>query len=245
MKSEYNKNLHCTISKNINDYMSKFNISLKTLATKSDVPYETIKKIVNGETYNPSLLNCIKISNALQIPISELIDTKSCKNEKFDNLSKNAKELVKKMSEFESSIYEENDKNQKSLNSVDLPLFESYIDENDNLKFTSKNPYETIKLYVERFYKNHIFGLHLSDDRFFPVYFKNDIIVISNDRFPKTGDAIIFTYNNEIYIENYYPNQNDIFSPLNKFIHHFNGNINEIDIKGYVLTVLRTGNNKF
>lgn len=60
------------IAGRISTQLSRHNWSLKTLSSKSTVPYETIKKVANGKIGNPSLKNILKIAEAFDCSIDYL-----------------------------------------------------------------------------------------------------------------------------------------------------------------------------
>jgi transcriptional regulator with XRE-family HTH domain len=60
----YNPDMAEILMSRISTQLSSHNWSLKILSDKSGVPYETIKKIANGKTANPSLKSILKISAA-------------------------------------------------------------------------------------------------------------------------------------------------------------------------------------
>lgn len=58
-----------------------YNWSLRQLSEEAGLPYETIKKLTGGKINNPSIYNLIKISEAFQCSVDELIsDTASVQN---------------------------------------------------------------------------------------------------------------------------------------------------------------------
>ncbi len=61
-----------TLSVRIFRQLSYHNWTLKMLSDKSDVPYETLKKIANGKIENPSLRSILKIAAAFGCSIDFL-----------------------------------------------------------------------------------------------------------------------------------------------------------------------------
>ena len=64
------------LGKRIKELRSKSNISQDQLAKKADIPFSTLVKIEAGYTPNPSMETLIKIADAFQVTIDELIGRK-------------------------------------------------------------------------------------------------------------------------------------------------------------------------
>nr|WP_308628752.1 helix-turn-helix transcriptional regulator [uncultured Eisenbergiella sp.] len=73
----YNPDMADILMCRISSQLSTHNWSLKILADKSGVPYETIKKIANGKISNPSLKSILKISVAFGCSIDYLAGKES------------------------------------------------------------------------------------------------------------------------------------------------------------------------
>lgn len=67
---------------NLNFIRKKKNITQQELADKTNIERSTISRIENGEI-DTSIDNAIKIANALEIPLEEII----VKDLRFDNIS--------------------------------------------------------------------------------------------------------------------------------------------------------------
>ena len=58
---------------NIGYQMIRRNWSMKTLADKADLPYETVKHLMAGKIGRPSFISILKIANALGIFLDDYI----------------------------------------------------------------------------------------------------------------------------------------------------------------------------
>lgn len=61
-----------SLTSRISTQLSVHNWSLKMLSDQSGVPYETVKKVVNGKISSPSLKNVVKIASAFGCSVDYL-----------------------------------------------------------------------------------------------------------------------------------------------------------------------------
>ena len=61
------------IGKRIKDFRNKIKISQDQLAKRANIPFSTLVKIEAGYTPNPSMETLIKIADAFEITIDELV----------------------------------------------------------------------------------------------------------------------------------------------------------------------------
>ncbi|MBL7071518.1 MAG: helix-turn-helix transcriptional regulator [Candidatus Omnitrophica bacterium] len=64
------------LGKKIKELRGKIDISQDQLAKKADIPFSTLVKIEAGYTPNPSMETLIKIADAFEVTIDELIGRK-------------------------------------------------------------------------------------------------------------------------------------------------------------------------
>lgn len=61
------------LGKRIKEFRGKLDISQDKLAKKADLPFSTLVKIEAGYTPNPSMETLIKLADALEVSIDELV----------------------------------------------------------------------------------------------------------------------------------------------------------------------------
>jgi transcriptional regulator with XRE-family HTH domain len=64
------------LGKKIKEFRGKLNLSQDQLAKKANIPFSTLVKIESGYTPNPSIETLIKIADAFNVSIDELIGRK-------------------------------------------------------------------------------------------------------------------------------------------------------------------------
>lgn len=87
--------------KNICYQLSQRNWSLKMLADESELPYETVKKLINGKIRRPSFISILQIANALDCSIDSLAGRKDPAAEALKNISENANEIFRILSDMD------------------------------------------------------------------------------------------------------------------------------------------------
>lgn len=61
------------VNERIKDLMESRNLGQNEIARRSGVPQPTIKRIIDGESRDPRLSNLVKISQALNVSLAELL----------------------------------------------------------------------------------------------------------------------------------------------------------------------------
>ncbi len=75
--------------------LSKRNWSLKMLSEKADLPYESVKKLVNGKIRKPSLISLWQVSNALGCSLDKLTGRYHPSDETFRQIAKGTSEIYR------------------------------------------------------------------------------------------------------------------------------------------------------
>ena len=69
------------LGKRIKELRSKSKMSQDKLSKKANIPFSTLAKIESGYTPNPSMKTLIKIADALEVSIDELVGRKSTRKD--------------------------------------------------------------------------------------------------------------------------------------------------------------------
>ncbi|MBR3645062.1 MAG: helix-turn-helix domain-containing protein [Lachnospiraceae bacterium] len=242
---------------NVNQYLAERHWTLRTLSEQSDIPYESLKKIVNGKIQNPSVVSIIKIANAFECTVDALVsapnsgwrnvviefeNTDSKTELNFDhsilrNLSKRSIQFLNLAAYFELQLTRKSTSEFKQYISVVVPTNHLH----DGMIFDSCN-LETIDItpYYKEFGSLAICGLKITNNSFRPAYLKNDILLIARDRYPNSDEIGVFMSGNKAYLRRYIcgtPSQlvpiNGVGSPI------IADEINSWHFFGRVLTVIR------
>lgn len=96
-----NQELTDTLIDNICSQLSQRNWSLRTLADRADLPYETVKKLINRKIQRPSFFSIWQIANALGCSLDKLAGREYLSAAALHQISENASEIFQILTEME------------------------------------------------------------------------------------------------------------------------------------------------
>ncbi|MDO4333711.1 MAG: helix-turn-helix transcriptional regulator [Eubacteriales bacterium] len=96
-----NEKLTETIVSNICAQLSKRNWSIKMLADKADLPYESVKKLIGGKIERPSFFSIWMIANALGCSVDKLAGRKDPSEAALHQISENTTEIFRILAEMD------------------------------------------------------------------------------------------------------------------------------------------------
>lgn len=163
--------------------------SVKTLSDKSNIPYETLKKLLSRKTENTSFHNIVKIALAFNCNLNYFV-------EPFEN------NFVPQMPERKIPIF--------------YPKSSSKFKKEDSVCSTAE---ETLNIssYPEYIRKQVQYGIAVSSHLYNPVYTDGDALLISCNRLPLPGETGIFLHKNNLYIRTFSPSWDYILlEPVNR-----------------------------
>jgi SOS-response transcriptional repressor LexA len=213
------------------------NWSIRRLSDESQLPYESVKKLLSGKIANPSIYSLYKIGKALNCGIDYLLDSEMHGILNCYDLPERAVILLKEMAAFEHYLHKQNQHNVTRS----IPVFVPTGTVKDGMFFDSIST-ETIDIPI---YHNELddiimCGVRIDVKELHPTYLCGDILLIAKDRFPYDGDICIFLMDNKVYIRKYsmgYPtvmkSVNDSSNPI------IVNDINHIHFFGRVVSILR------
>lgn len=244
---DYSK-LRDILINNINHLIYSNKWSLKNLSEKSNVPYETLKKLMNGKINNPSLISIAKIANAFDCSVDYLITNQSEAPETIEPapvkpyyetiLPKRSITFIKEIVDFELELSKKNSNAGSYLIPVLVPtghmkdgmLFDSTYTENVD-----------ISDYDDDIKKLIMCGIKITNKSLHPTYLEGDILLVSKDRHPAYGETGIFLHDNCVYIRKYLYGTPSILMPVNGVGEDIIANdLSEWHVFGRVLTTLRS-----
>lgn len=189
------------VSAGLRNMMKSRKLTISELADESNIPEDTIKSIRSGKTRNPGIQTIIRLADAMQCSIDELIGHKSTSTEELEffsswkKLDQHGRKLVQAITDIEVSNCHEISHQKR---------FISCIVSSSNLSdgFIYDSFYiQTIEIPANSF-PNADFCIYINTDSLSPIYFKGDILAIEK-RFPHNGEIAIFIHHNIGYIRRY------------------------------------------
>lgn len=188
------------IINNINNLLYKRNWSLKNLSEYSNIPYESIKKLVNGKITNPSIYSINEIANAFNCSLDYLLGNENISSLPLNDLPLRAFTLLEEIAKLEIYLCKIN----KSNNCQSIPLLIPIGNMKNGFVFNT-NAYDMVdvsKIYLEDL-NAIICGLKITSSFLSPVYFAEDILLVAKDRYPYANEAGVFLYKGRFFIKQY------------------------------------------
>lgn len=197
---------------NINRIMYEKGWTIRKLSEESNVPYDTIKKLVSGKINNPRLCNSLKIANALDCSLDYLLGREHYCVRNFKNLPKRAYTLLTEIANFESFLVTNNLK----YNSDYIPVLVPSGRMGDEMIFEGiYTDCVDISAYRAEFGNNIMCGIRITNQSLHPTFLENDILLIARDRHPIYGETGIFLKSPKVYIRKYIYGSPSILEPIN------------------------------
>lgn len=203
-KDEFLYYYKTVIINNIYRKLYFFNWSLRQLSEEAGLPYETIKKLTSGKINNPSIYNLIKISEAFQCSVDELIsDTASVQNNS-PSLSNRCFSFLSELCDLEDHLLEHNQKFDTDY--IAIVNAHGFYSRGFSCTNLSSDIYNFAK-YRKKYGDLDILGVTIYDSSPDRLFYKDELILICKDRYPFYGDCGIFMYKDKIYIRRYVPDR--------------------------------------
>lgn len=185
--------------------------SLRTLSDESNIPYETLKKLLNRKIENTSIHNIIKIAAAFHCQIDYLISEDTLDYTTFHS-SDHTKTIWRYLIEIDTSCHFKASDVEKFF----VPLYHPQA-----LARPSSPTEPSLDLLDVSGYSEHLnpgieCGIVVSSHCFHPIYHYNDVLLIARDRFPHDGEISVFLHHGNLYIRKFYSYTNNIIlEPVN------------------------------
>lgn len=162
--------------------------SVKTLSDESNIPYETLKKLLSHKTENTSFHNIAKIALAFKCNLNELteplLETTTVHNSNYSSVQSKSNNLQMKCTRipllYPSKLSMANASNH-SLRLESLEL--------------SSYPLE-VRHMID-------YGIVISSYCYHPVYTERDVLLIDQKRSPDLGEVGVFLHKGNIYIRTF------------------------------------------
>lgn len=229
---------------NLRDKLQKSKISLSYLSTQADISEDTLRSIIYGKSQDIKLSSILKIAHVLDCSLDSLIGRSlySIQEEniikQLRNLSEHSLRTVQVLIDLEEKTTLQNSSTDKETISVFLPV--------GNMKdgiFYDTSRFESLDItnYPQELKNKIAFGIKIISSHFEPVYFMNDILLLSLENAPEVND-IVLSVNNEgrIFLRKLTPFG---LEPINRFGKKIPANeMNNYTTLGVVLKVAKEFN---
>lgn len=229
--------LKSTLLENINLFLSSNQWTIKDLSDASDIPYESVKKLVNGKINNPSIFTLQKIANALHCSIDYLIGRQETYGVNPKQLPKRAFKLLDTVAYIEMQLFMENQRH--STFQIPLIIPSSIIKDGGLIDSYSWGNIDIPNIYADS-YDSILCGIKITSTDLEPTYYYNDVLLVAKDRYPQRNEIGVFLIENRIYIRKYLLEKGIILESINgKSAPIIVKDISKVHFIGRVLTTLR------
>ena len=157
--------------------------SVKTLSDKSNIPYETLKKLLSRKTENTSFHNIIKIALAFNCNLNYLVDP-------IESVP------VQRTANTKIPLY--------------YPKSSAECNQSSSLGSSTQETAD-ISSYPECIQEQIHYGIVISTYSYHPVYSINDVLLVNSSRAPLPGEIGIFTHENRLYVRVFSPSFSAVF----------------------------------
>lgn len=188
------KSFRCSLREKLKEQK----LSLSTLASLSDLSEDTLRSIIYGKSQDIKLSTLLKIADVLHCSIDELINRNRYPQEVkklFERILKLPKSSIKTIQTI--ITLEEKRLLQKSVYGKEIiPVFIPKGNMQDGMYYDG-NVFESLDItnYPVKLKNETNYGIKIQTDYFEPIYYTNDIILISSGNTPKKSDIVIYVNN--------------------------------------------------
>lgn len=187
------------LRKNLDKIMEERNLTIRELAEKADIGYETFRSFLyDKEAKDCRLSTVVKLSKALEVPIGLLIGTLDEKLAEllvmYRSLPRSSKSLIDWHIRNQKFLHEQHDTKRE------ISIMKPVCAQNGNLKRTYEYEKFDTSILDEELYHKVFFGIRIPCDHFLPYYRENDILLIANDREAMRGENTVIVINENICI---------------------------------------------
>lgn len=229
---------------NLRDKLQKSKISLSYLSAQADISEDTLRSIIYGKSQDIKLSSILKIARVLDCSLDSLIGRSvySIQEEnmikQLRNLSEHSLRTVQVLIDLEEKTTLHNSKNRRETTTIFLPT--------GNMKdglFYDNSRFETLDItdYPKELKDRIAFGVKIVSAHFEPVYFTNDILLLSQHNAPERNDIVLCINDaGRLFLRKLTPFGLD---PINRFGKKIPANeMNNYTIMGVVLKVAKEFN---
>lgn len=207
--------------------------SVKTLSDESNIPYETLKKLLSRKTEHTSFHNIMKIALAFQCNLNYLV-------EPLGEMDLSFQPSGTVTPRFPDTIDDDCDNCKFAFSKPSVPLLHpDTLSDMDIPKYASQVDTVDISSYPCHIRQEVAFGVQVSSCFYHPAYSEKDILLISRRRPPLPGETGVFFHNGKIYIRSFFKNFDSVIlksvNGIGPDIQIFD--LSEWTIGGYVIGV--------
>lgn len=195
------QNYMSSFRKNVDMYVSDREITLREIAEKADMPFDTLKNFLYKDSADCKLSTAAKLAKSLQVSIDELIGA-----ETIPELTRESLKICRNLPDNDLMLVRWFIRCLADLNSQNVPN-KRYVkvmlpeeDNDGNCKLVSKFENLEITDLKEPLRSKIFIGFRIISDYYMPYYKPGDIVLIANDRPAKPNEHALVRVGNYVFI---------------------------------------------
>lgn len=190
------------ISVRLRTLMREQKLTLDEVASRAQIPLETIRNLLYNRSRDPRLNTVLAISKAFDMSVAAFLGIEDPAEEKlqkdFLRCSPSGQKLLKNIAAVEKAIAD------KTTYAYDPKTITCYCPSIGSLDgITRQSSYETKQTQTSCMEAS--FAVEMPNDDFSPTYFRKDILLFVK-RFPHNGEHALFLYQNRILFRRFLDN---------------------------------------
>lgn len=191
----------------LREHLRQKKLTLNALSIQADLSEDTLRSIIYGKSQDIKLSTIIKIADVFECSIDDMIDRPIYSEEERSTISRmrhlceHSKRSVQFILDLEEKTTLCKSTQGKDLINVYLPTGNM----KDGMFFDSFTTEELdISEYPDSIKENTDFALKIMSNHFEPVYYLNDILLLSRKHLPEYGDITFYLDDEQrVYIRKY------------------------------------------
>lgn len=191
-----------SLRKNLDMFISETDFTIKSLSEAADIPPSTLNNILYGNLSDCKVSTIVRLARALRVSADELLgcgtlsEAESYSLASARSLPEHSRYLIQWFIRRQLEI--QNNCERKS-NKI-IPIMSLETDSTGNLHTTNKYHKLDITHLPDDKRPQIFLGIKLGCDYYMPYYTPYDILLIANDRKPKSNENSVIIYGNQVFI---------------------------------------------
>lgn len=182
-------------------------LTLNALSLRADLPEDTLRSIIYGKSQDVKLSTMTKIADVLNCALDELAGRSPYSEEEleiFERLHRLSGHSLRKM-EFILNFEEETTLQPSIHGTQKIPIYLPTGNMKDGMFYDSSSiEFLDISNYPHELRNEADFGIKIISPHYEPVYYINDILLLSKKRTPEFNDTILYIDSaGRLYIRKY------------------------------------------
>ncbi len=186
---------------NLRMYIDKKEITLSEVAELADMSESTLKSFVYGEAKDCHLSTAVKLAHVFKVSIDELVGAGTISPQTCESLQI-IRQLPKSFTHYVrfATHMHYRQLTEGSITEKAVEIAEAVISDNGGLKLSNGFSIMDISGLSEDIRTKIFMGVKIPSDLYAPYYYEDDILLLANDRNPRTGEDVLISASGNLYI---------------------------------------------